>query len=382
MMVTRKEQTKIKVLFVIHDLSVGGAEKVLVNLVNHMDYLKFDITVLALFDEGVNKQFLNENITYRYMFKHMIRGNSQLMKVLSPQKLYQWVIRDSYDIIVSYLEGPTARIVSGCPKGNTKTVSWIHCTFHNEKELAKSFRSIKEAKECYRTADCMVFVSEEVKQAFLEICPVRGKTKVLYNTNETDLIVSKAKEEIKEGIFLQDTFFWCGVGKIVQNKGFDRMLRIQKRLLKEGYSVHLLILGTGQQEEELKKWCIENDIMDSVSFLGYKTNPYKYVSKCDLFVCASYAEGFSTAATEALITGTPVCTVRVSGMTEMLGAENEFGVIVENDEEALYKAVKKLIDDPQLLEYYKEKSLQRGEKFSTTETVNAVQNMLMRLVER
>ena len=68
----------------------------------------------------------------------------------------------------------------------------------------------------------------------------------------------------------------------------------------------MLILGTGQQEEELKKWCIENDIMDSVSFLGYKTNPYKYVSKCDLFVCASYAEGFSTAATEALITGTPV----------------------------------------------------------------------------
>ena len=70
------------------------------------------------------------------------------------------------------------------------------------------------------------------------------------------------------------------------------------------------------------------------------------------------------------------------GSTEMLGAENEFGVIVENDEEALYKAVKKLIDDPQLLEYYKEKSLQRGRKFSTTETVNAVQNMLMRLVER
>ena len=109
-----------------------------------MDYLKFDITVLSLFDEGVNKQFLNENITYRYMFKHMIRGNSQLMKAFSPQKLYQWVIKDSYDIIVSYLEGPTARIVSGCPKGNTKTVSWIHCTFHNEKELAKSFRHVKK----------------------------------------------------------------------------------------------------------------------------------------------------------------------------------------------------------------------------------------------
>ena len=78
----------------------------------------------------------------------------------------------------------------------------------------------------------MVFVSEEVKQAFLEICPVRGKTKVLYNTNETDLIVSKAKEEIKEEIFLQNTFFWCGVGKIVQNKGFDKMPTYTKATVK------------------------------------------------------------------------------------------------------------------------------------------------------
>lgn len=62
--------SKIKILFVIHDLSVGGAEKVLINLVNNMDYLKFDVTVLALFDEGVNKQFLNSKIKYRYAFRH------------------------------------------------------------------------------------------------------------------------------------------------------------------------------------------------------------------------------------------------------------------------------------------------------------------------
>ena len=51
-----------------------------------------------------------------------------------------------------------------------------------------------------------------------------------------------------------------------------------------------------------------------VDLIGYDINPYKYMSKCDLFVCASYAEGFSTAATEALVLGLPVCTVNVSGM--------------------------------------------------------------------
>ena len=46
---------------------------------------------------------------------------------------------------------------------------------------------------------------------------------------------------------------------------------------------------------------------------------------------------FSTAATEALIVGTPVCTVEVSGMKEMLGENDEYGIVTENSEEALYE---------------------------------------------
>lgn len=374
------EHTKIKVLFVIHDLSVGGAEKVLINLVNNMDYSKFDITVLALFDEGVNKQFLNKNVTYRYAFKHAIRGNSQYMKLLSPERLYSWLIPDEYDIVISYLEGPSARIVGGAPKKKEKIVSWIHCTYHSEKEAAKSFRSIKEARTCYEKSDNLVFVSEEAKQAFLQNCPLKCKTNVLYNTNETEKILSKATEIVEDENFSENKFYWCGVGKIVPNKGFDRMLRIQKRLMEEGYDIKLLILGTGSQEDELKKWCEKNRISESVHFLGYQTNPYKYVSKCNLFVCASHTEGFSTAATEALIVGTPVCTVNVSGMKEMLGKDNEFGIIVENDEEALYRGIKTLLDDPSLLKHYKEMALQRGKDFSTEETVNAVQEMLLEVI--
>ena len=51
-----------KILFFIHDLKHGGAEKVLVNLVNNMDYEKFDITVMTLFNEGVHIKNLNKNI--------------------------------------------------------------------------------------------------------------------------------------------------------------------------------------------------------------------------------------------------------------------------------------------------------------------------------
>ena len=128
-----------KILFLIHDLGEGGAEKVLVNLVNNMDTSQFDITVMTLFDVGVNKQFLSPNIKYRTCFSKMIRGNSHLMKLLSPQQLHRWLIKDEYDIEVAYLEGPCASVISGCQNTKTKLVSWIHIEQKNEKRASASF---------------------------------------------------------------------------------------------------------------------------------------------------------------------------------------------------------------------------------------------------
>ena len=158
-----------------------------------------------------------------------------------------------------------------------------------------------------------------------------------------------------------------------------RLLSIIKRLQDENYPVHLYILGIGPLQPEMECYIQTNNLQGAVTLLGYQTNPYKYVAKCDLFVCASYAEGFSTAATEALIVGTPVCTVEVSGMKEMLGENNEYGLVVENNEEALYQGIKKLLDAPELLKHYKKKAKERGKMFSTEKTVNAVQNMLLSL---
>ena len=115
-----------KILFLIHDLGQGGAEKVLVNLVNHMDRSKFDISVTVLFGGGVNEQFLASDIHFRAVFTKEVPGNSKLMKLLTPKQLHKLCVKKHYDMEVSYLEGPSARIVSGCQNPNTKLVSWIH----------------------------------------------------------------------------------------------------------------------------------------------------------------------------------------------------------------------------------------------------------------
>jgi glycosyltransferase involved in cell wall biosynthesis len=154
-----------------------------------------------------------------------------------------------------------------------------------------------------------------------------------------------------------------------------------KKLKDEHSTAHLYILGIGPLQEWIEGYIHDNDLSRTVTLLGYQTNPYKYVEKCDLFVCASHAEGFSTAATEALIVGTPVCTVEVSGMKEMLGANNEYGIVTENDETALYNGIKRLLDNPSLLQHYTNQASLRGKAFRTEETVKAVEAMLNSLID-
>lgn len=367
-----------KILFLIHDLGQGGAEKVLVNLVNNMDPTKFDISVTALFGGGVNEQFLKPHIRYRAIYPKAFPGNSHVMKLLTPGQLHKLYIKEHYDIEVAYLEGPPSRIISGCPDPDTKLISWIHVQQHNMKTLAYAFRHAAEAKSCYNRFHQVICVSEFVKQDFCGILDFRGPCRVLYNTVESAKILALSDEEAPE-LEADGCVRLAAVGTLKESKGYSRLLKTVSRLRREAYPVHLYILGIGPMEGELRKLAGELGIADAVTFLGYQTNPYKYVAKCDLFVCASFAEGFSTAATEALIVGTPVCTVDVSGMKEMLGAHNEWGIVTENNEDALYAGIRELLDDPGLLAHYRAQAEVRGRTFSTENTVKAVEEMLTNL---
>lgn len=370
----------IKIFFLIHDLGHGGAEKVLVNLVNNMDPKQFDIHVTALFGGGVNEQFLAPHIHYRTIFKKAFPGNSHVMKLLSPTQLHKLCVKECYDIEVSYLEGPSARVISGSKNPDTKLVSWIHVEQHDIKKLSHAFRSEAEARHCYDRFDQTVCVSQFVKQDFCGILDFRKPCGILHNTVEFDAILEKSKDTCKE--LLDDgTVRLVAVGTLKGSKGYSRLLRIIRRLHTEDYPLHLYILGEGPQRQELCSFVQDNALDKTVTFLGYQINPYKYVAKCDLFVCASFAEGFSTAATEALIVGTPVCTVEVSGMKEMLGENNEWGIVTDNDDEALYQGIKRLLDDPEQLSHYKKQAEIRGKAFSTENTVKAVEEMLIGLLE-
>ena len=369
-----------RVLFFITSLAGGGAEKVLVNLVNNMDKTKFDVTLLSLFDVGVNKKHLGEDVNYKYVFKRSFRGNVHFFKLFSPEFLYRRIIPDEYDIVVSFVQGPTTRIVAGCPYDNVKLVQWVHNEFHDKLKIAKCYRSVSEAVKLQKRFDAIAYVANTVKSIYLNTFPEledgRINNIVLYNVVESDRIRELASESVEEKDLYNSEYTFVSVGRMVPQKSFDRLISIMARLKKEtDCDFKLLLLGDGYLTEELKKQADELDVREKIEFLGYKANPYKYVKNADLFVCSSLHEGFSTAVTESLIVGTPVITTMCSGMEELLG-NNEYGIIVDNDEDALYTGLINFLSNTENLRIYKQKTLERGEKFDCRATTVAVEDFL------
>lgn len=368
---------KKKILFLIPNLKHGGAEKVLVNLVNNLDPDRYDITLQTLFDVGVHRESLKPHIRYVPGFKMEFRGNSLLFKQLSPEFWWKLLIKEHYDVAVSYLEGPTSRILSGCTEPGTKKVAWLHIELETLEKASIGFRNPREALAAYNSFDRIVGVSGNVREWFLRWLPVTTPVSVLYNTNETEQIRSLSTREPDDPLFRDMAVpAVCSVAKLMKTKGFDRLLNVHRRLLEEGLAHHIYILGVGEEQARLEKQIRQLEIGDSVTLLGYRNNPYQYVSRCDLYVCSSHREGFSTAVTEALILGTPVVSTDCSGARELLGERDEFGLVVENSEAGIYEGMKRMLSQPDLLAHYRKKAVERGSFFSRTETVRAVERML------
>lgn len=366
---------KKKVLFLITNLAHGGAERVLVNLANNLDKEKYDVTVQTIFDEGVNRQYLSENVHYRTVFHNSFHGIKYMTAMIPASIFHKIVVKEVYDYEVAYLEGPPAKIISGCRNKKTKLLSWIHIELLSNKVFSEGFKSVSEAKNTYQKFNKIVCVSKTVKQCFENISDIHENIEVLYNTNETETIRKKSLEPV-EDLTYDNIFTICSVAKIEDSKGYDRLLEVHKRLLDEGYLHRIILIGIGSQSEKLKEKAKIYGVNESFILIGFRENPYKYVAKSDLYICSSRREGFSTAVTEALIIGTPVVSTECSGAKELLGTSNEYGIVVNNSTDGIYQGIKKMIESPKLLAHYKKQAKTRGNYFSREKTVKAVEEML------
>lgn len=367
----------LKILFFINSLRAGGAEKTLVNLVNNLSNTKYHITVLTLFDIGVNKQFLLPHIEYKYLFKRKVYGIKQIFKLFTPSMLHKFFIKGIYDIEIAYLQGITTRIISA---SKVPSIAWIHGTF-NVSFHSKSYRNIKEMKDCYSKFNYVACVSESVAQSFKKCVSTAERVGVIYNTQDYNNVVNKAIETININ-FDNNCVNFITIGSMLKVKGYNRLLNCIKKLSDKYHHFHLYLIGTGEEKDSLEKQVRENNLSDVVTFLNFQENPYKFLARSDMFVCSSFSEGFSGTVSEATILGIPTLTTRVSGMEEILGKDNEFGIIVDNNESAIYEGLVDILEHPEKLSYYKKKVKERSLFFRTEATIKPVEDLFISLKEQ
>lgn len=351
----------IRILFFIETLSGGGAEKVLQNLVNNMDRGKFDITVQTVWKENPDG-LLNENIKYKYIYPTYSRLNNYKYRLSVLLKtIYPLHIKDNYDIEVAYLECGATKVISTSTNKNAKKIAWVHC------DLSKKISNINEFKtksiNWYKNFDKVVCVSRDVEKSFKSIYGDEFDTQVLYNVIDDFRIREKATEPIEDFAFDENTFTIVSVGRLSTQKRFDRLIEAHKLLLDKGFSNRLLIIGEGDEREKLEQIIKASGLQESVSLIGFKSNPYPYIKNANLLVCSSDYEGFSSFVAEGLILGKTIVTTNCTGMEELLG-NSQYGIITKCNEKALADGIKRILSDNDLKEEFESKALERGKEFS------------------
>lgn len=363
-----------KVLFLIGSLQGGGAEKVLIDTVNCLDPEKYEITIQTLFDDGVHKERLSDKVRYKTIVKNkfaLIKKviGKLLFFYLPSNAVYNFFIKDSYDYEIAFLEGLPTKLISRSTERNSKKIAWVHTDLKDNPDSYRAFGSPQKEQAAYECFDKVFCVSKAVEAAFVDkYAPKKPKVGTLYNILDDEAIIAASKENVILPTELKPCLI--SVGRLTQQKGYDRLLRIHKRLIDEGLMHSLLIIGEGELRAEFEKYIDENDLSNSVYLLGFQKNPYKYISKADAFVCSSYAEGFSMVVTESVLCGTPVISTDVSGIREPEEAPR-CSMIVENNEESLYRALSEVIMNPARLEEYR-KSLWINQAWFTKANLLAV----------
>lgn len=371
-----------KVLIILPSLAVGGVERVLINLVNELDQNKYDITIKTIYDCFELADNLKRNIKYSSFYKSSSnnkinfiksRAYTLLLKKLSPAILYRILVKERYDVEIAFFRGAAIKIISGSNNEQSKKLAWVHSDFTKCTGIFDWFKTEKQTINAYKSFDNIICVSQYAKEMFIKRMGINKGVIVRYNINLVNDIIEKSTEDIEEN-FKENRLKVCTVGRLVEAKGYDRLLNIHKRLIDEEIIYELIIVGSGPEYDKYKKFIVDNGLEDTVHLLGNRTNPYKYINKSDLFVCSSRWEGFSTVISEAVVLKKPILTTRVSGTSELF-LDNEYGLIVDNDEESLYQGLKLLITNKELLNHYKEKIVERSKFFDTKKAVKNIETL-------
>jgi glycosyltransferase involved in cell wall biosynthesis len=362
------------VLFVINNLSCGGAEKALISLLETIDYSAYDVDLFLFEHRGLfmskipsQVQLLEEQSEYRYydmpvkqavldclkrgrvnMAVSRIRAGyiykTEKKRVRCQQRVWKYIskslkhIDQSYDIAVGYLENNPIYFCIDKVKA-AKKIGFIHNDYDKlgmDPDLDLAY---------FEKLDHLVTVSEECGNILKKRFPMyERKVKIMYNIVSPAAIhkLSQEKVELKGNVIKL-----VSVGRLNDQKGFTLAVETCKQLIEHGYPVKWYVIGEGEERSKLEQLIEEHGLQEVFKLLGNKENPYPYIKEADIYVQPSRFEGKSIAVDEAKILHKPIVVTNFDTAKDQINNKQN-GLIVEMNPASIFEGIRSLIDDEPL----------------------------------
>lgn len=350
-------------------LRQGGAERSLVNLLQTLDYEKYEVDLLLFQKEGAFLSLVPEQVRIleadaalrclyanstkdridprhpilsieHYLFTYLSRRNG---RSLEGSRQYRWVkyykkripkTAQSYDIAIAYLQCEQLYYLVDKADARRK-LSWIHTDY-------SKIRTDREIDLRYfKQVDGIVSISDECVNILKELFPpVADKCHMLPNINSSQVIreLSGAfyPEEYKE----DGALTLVSVGRVVQLKGFDMAVEAAALLKERGMTFRWFVIGDGDMRSELQQAVRQKGLEDCFFFTGLRSNPYPYIANADIMVQTSRYEGKSVVLDEAKILGTPIVSTNYTTVYDQVSDRE--GIVTEMSGEAIADGIEKM----------------------------------------
>lgn len=383
-----------KILFVIDELNMGGAQKSLINLLKIMDYKNYQVDIVMFREKGIleselpievhkiklcskdqaifvkAKQSVKRLIKEKYYqetvkrIAGVIQGKFGIQKLNLTQLLWKQMGRyveekkEKYDVAIGYLEGIATYYVVDKIKADKKIV-WMH-TDYKESSYDRQYD-----EKYFNKVNKIFHVSEQSLHKFIEVFPqFSSKVEVMHNTLDKKDILEKAEE--KEESMNAHGIQIVTIGRLEKVKGYDLAICALEKLIKQGYLVKWYVVGDGSEKENLKKLVKQKNLQDNFIFLGTQKNPYKYINKCNIYVQPSLVEGYCITLLEAKVLNKMIVTTNFSGASEQI-KDKITGTIVEMNADAIFQGIKELIDNQELGKEYQKNLKQENMEMNEIE---------------
>lgn len=360
----------------------GGAEKVLINLLQNIDKSKYEIDLCVVMKYGIYLKSVPDQINKIYLLKSVFLGRvfTYLQIKFNINWFYRFLVRQKlktkYDVAISFTDNSYTELLTYLPNQPLKKISWIHASYASYSNYSKYYtESYKRRiiKNRYNKIDTLVFVSHDSMNDFISIFGSFKDMRVIYNVLNIENVINNANKFKPD---LPHKTNIVAMGSLLPVKGYDLLINACKLLKLGGVDFHLTILGDGPLKNELQLMIDKFNLSEDVILKGFLQNPYPFIKLADIYVMSSISEALPTALCEAMILGKPVVVTDCNGCKEIVD-NGAFGIMVEKNAESLSHGLKLMVENTAIRDKFSSLSLERAHKFSDVkilEEINAILN--------